>query len=243
MRSILVDWLIDVHKKFQLTPETLYLTVNLIDRFLAVRTVPRRELQLVGIGSMLIACKYEEIWAPEVADFIEISDQAYGRDQILAMEKTILGFLEWYLTVPTPYVFLARYIKAAVAVAAAAEEEEGKEELENMSFFLSELGLMDYATVVDFRPSMLAAAAVYAAGWTVKVVEVRRWAATLRHHTGYSEEEVAACARKLAGLHSGVAKNKLKAAYRKFSAPDRGAVALFPPATALLLTTAGAPSS
>ena len=67
MRAILVDWLIEVHRKFELMPESLYLTVNIVDRFLSVKAVPRKELQLVGMGSMLIACKYEEIWAPEVA--------------------------------------------------------------------------------------------------------------------------------------------------------------------------------
>ena len=66
MRSILVDWLIEVHRKFDLMPETLYLTMNIVDRFLSVKVVPRKELQLVGISAMLIACKYEEIWAPEV---------------------------------------------------------------------------------------------------------------------------------------------------------------------------------
>ena len=66
MRSILMDWLTEVHRKFELMPETLYLTINIVDRYLSVKTVPRRELQLVGISSMLIACKYEEIWAPVV---------------------------------------------------------------------------------------------------------------------------------------------------------------------------------
>lgn len=66
MRSILIDWLTDVHRKFELMPESLYLTINIVDRYLSMKTVPRRELQLVGISSMLIACKYEEIWAPEV---------------------------------------------------------------------------------------------------------------------------------------------------------------------------------
>ncbi|MED6198626.1 G2/mitotic-specific cyclin S13-7 [Stylosanthes scabra] len=94
-------------------PETLYLTLNIVDRFLSMRAVPRRELQLVGISSMLIASKYEEIWAPEVNDFVLISDNAYIREQVLVMEKTILRKLEWYLTVPTPYVFLVRYIKAS----------------------------------------------------------------------------------------------------------------------------------
>ena len=114
MRGILVDWLIEVHRKFELVPESLYLTINIVDRFLAVKAVPRRELQLAGISAMLIACKYEEIWAPEVSDFIAISDNAYVREQVLIMEKVILGKLGWYLTVPTPYVFLVRYIKASV---------------------------------------------------------------------------------------------------------------------------------
>lgn len=69
MRGILVDWLIEVHRKFELMPETLYLTINIVDRFLSVKAVSRRELQLVGISSMLIASKYEEIWAPEVIFF------------------------------------------------------------------------------------------------------------------------------------------------------------------------------
>jgi len=66
MRSILIDWLIEVHQKFELNQETLYLTINIVDRYLAVTTTSRRELQLVGMSAMLIASKYEEIWAPEV---------------------------------------------------------------------------------------------------------------------------------------------------------------------------------
>lgn len=66
MRTILADWLVEVHHKFELMPETLYLTINVIDRYLSMETVLRRELQLVGVSAMLIASKYEEIWAPEV---------------------------------------------------------------------------------------------------------------------------------------------------------------------------------
>ncbi|XWS65294.1 hypothetical protein CRYUN_Cryun05aG0080800 [Craigia yunnanensis] len=114
MRAILIDWLIDVHQKFELSPEALYLTINLIDRFLSVKIVPRRELQLLGMSAMLIATKYEEIWPPEVNDLVCIADRAYTHEQILIMEKTILGRLEWTLTVPTPFVFLARFIKASI---------------------------------------------------------------------------------------------------------------------------------
>lgn len=76
MRSILVDWLIEVHNKFELMPETLYLTVDIVDQYLSMRTVLRRELQLVGVSAMLIASKYEEIWAPEVNTFSHILYQS-----------------------------------------------------------------------------------------------------------------------------------------------------------------------
>ena len=66
MRAILVDWILEVHHKFELMPETLYLTMYIIDQYLSLQPVLRRELQLVGVSAMLIACKYEEIWAPEV---------------------------------------------------------------------------------------------------------------------------------------------------------------------------------
>lgn len=66
MRMILFDWLIEVHRKFELMPETLYLTINIVDRFLSVKAVRKKELQLVGISAMLLASKYEEIWAPQV---------------------------------------------------------------------------------------------------------------------------------------------------------------------------------
>ena len=77
MRAILIDWLVEVHLKFKLMPETLFLTHNLIDRFLAKKVVTRKNLQLVGVTAMLLASKYEEIWAPEVRDFVYISDKAY----------------------------------------------------------------------------------------------------------------------------------------------------------------------
>ncbi|RDY01398.1 hypothetical protein CR513_15287, partial [Mucuna pruriens] len=86
MRSILVDWLIEVHRKFELMVETLYLTLNIV--------VPRKELQLVGLSSMLLASKYEEIWALKVNDFVCISNNAYVSEQVLMMEKMILRKLE-----------------------------------------------------------------------------------------------------------------------------------------------------
>ncbi|KAL1291731.1 hypothetical protein HN51_060258 [Arachis hypogaea] len=221
MRAILVDWLTDVHTKFDLSPETLYLTINIIDRFLAVKTVPRTELQLVGISAMLMASKYEEIWPPEVNDFVCLSDRAYTNEQILVMEKVILDKLEWTLTVPTPFVFLVRFIKASVP----------DEQLENMSHFLSELGMMHYATLM-YCPSMVAASAVFAARCTLNKTPL--WSDTLKLHTGYTQEQLMDCAKLLVSFHSNVGNGKLKVLYRKYSDPQKGAVAVLSPAKYLL---------
>lgn len=95
-------------------PETLYLTVNLIDRFLEAKQVTRKHLQLVGVTAMLVASKYEEIWAPEVRDFVYISDRAYTRDQILNMEKIMLNTLRFNLTVPSECACLCLLSRAVV---------------------------------------------------------------------------------------------------------------------------------
>lgn len=65
MRAILVDWLQEVHQRFKLIPETMYLTVDILDRFLAIQPIARTKLQLVGVTSMLIASKYEEMYPPD----------------------------------------------------------------------------------------------------------------------------------------------------------------------------------
>ncbi|KAI5018855.1 hypothetical protein ZWY2020_043743 [Hordeum vulgare] len=226
MRAILTDWLVEVAHKFELMPESLYLTMYAIDRFLSLQAaVPRRELQLVGMAAMLIACKYEETWAPEVNDFISIADNAYSRHQILSMEKNMLNSMEWNLTVPTPYVFLVRFAKAAGS----------DKELEQMIFFFAEMALMNYG-LVTARPSLVAASAVYAARCTLKRSPI--WTETLKHHTGLTgltEAQLLEPARSLVKAHAAAPESKLKAIYRKYSSEQYGRVALRPPAVAWLL--------
>ncbi|KAI3838226.1 hypothetical protein MKX03_025934 [Papaver bracteatum] len=222
MRVILVDWLIEVHHRIQLSPETLYLTIQVVDRYLALKPVLKTELQLVGISAMFIASKYEDIWPAEVNDFVCISIGACCRKDILAMEESILGKLEWNFTRPTPYHFLVRFLKAAFA----------DKEMENMTFFLAELGLMQYA-MIKYRPSMLAASAVYAAQCTLKKTPL--WNDTLELHTGFTEAQLIECAKELVSFHFMAPENKLGVVvYNKYSDPQRSSVAQLPPANNLL---------
>ncbi|EXC35255.1 G2/mitotic-specific cyclin-1 [Morus notabilis] len=177
MRAILIDWLIEVHDKFALMKETLFLTVNLIDRFLSKQTVVRKKLQLVGLVSMLLACKYEEVSVPVVGDLIVISDKAYTREQVLEMENLMLNTLQFNMSVPTPYVFMRRFLKAA----------QSDKKLEVLSFFLIELSLVEHE-MLKFLPSLLAAAAIYTAQCTL--YGLKQWSRTCEWHTNYSEDQL-----------------------------------------------------
>lgn len=80
MRGILHGWLVEVHLKFKLLPETLYIAINVIDRFLEHRFISREDYQLLGVTAMNIACKYEEIHPPVIEDFIHITDNTYNKE-------------------------------------------------------------------------------------------------------------------------------------------------------------------
>merc|ERR1712083_428740 len=80
MRTILVDWLVEVAEEYKLQTETLYLAVSYIDRFLSYMSVQRAKLQLVGAACMFIASKYEEIYPPDVSEFVYITDDTYTKD-------------------------------------------------------------------------------------------------------------------------------------------------------------------
>jgi hypothetical protein len=149
MRAILVDWLVEVHMKFRLMPETLYLSINIIDRYLSQVQVERQKLQLVGVTALLIACKYEEIYPPEVKDCVYITDRAYTRQDVLDMETDIVKILQFKMTVPTGHPFLQRFLHVARATKV----------MRNLANYYMERMLQEYSTL-SYRPSLVAAAAV-----------------------------------------------------------------------------------
>ena len=106
MRGILFDWLVEVHLKFKLLPETLFITVSIIDRYLSKQVIERRYFQLLGITAMFIASKYEEIYSPEMKDYIYMTDNSYSKKQMLQMENDILRTIEFNITAPTPLRFV-----------------------------------------------------------------------------------------------------------------------------------------
>mmetsp|Transcript_31780 Transcript_31780/g.62986 ORF Transcript_31780/g.62986 Transcript_31780/m.62986 type:complete len:351 (-) Transcript_31780:120-1172(-) len=176
MREILINWLVEVHKKFKYVPETLYLCVNLIDRVLKNKEVKRRNFQLLGVTCLFIASKYEEICHQGVCELAYICNSAYTEKEILDMEKHILKALNYQITVPSANSFLARFLEAARA----------DEEIVQLSCHVLHETLRSYA-LLRYLPSELAAASIYLArGRAGK----KPWDPTLENYTKYCEGDV-----------------------------------------------------
>lgn len=152
MRGILVDWLVEVAAEFRLVSDTLFSAVGFVDRVLSARAVPRARLQLVGVACMLLASKYEEIYAPQVDEFVFITDNTYSRDELLAAEKEALGDLRFSLSAPTSKTFLRRFVKAALADGCGSADADAK--LPPLAAYVCELALLEYDAVA-FLPSQV----------------------------------------------------------------------------------------
>ncbi|CAN4088950.1 unnamed protein product [Withania somnifera] len=183
MRGILVDWLVEVSEEYKLVSDTLYLSVHLIDLFLSQNYVERKNLQLLGITCMLVASKYEEMCVPRVEEFCFITDNAYTKNEVLAMESLVLNFLGFRLSAPTAKTFLRRFIRAA-----QASYKNPKLELEFLSNYLAELTLMEYG-FLKFAPSAIAASSVFLARWTLDQ-SIHPWNSTLEHYTNYKAQDL-----------------------------------------------------
>lgn len=212
MRSVLVDWLIGVHMQFKLLPETVYTAVAILDRFLmnGVTSISRNTLQLVGVTAMLIASKYEEIYAPEVKDFVYITDKAYTDKQIMEMELKVIKSLKFNLGRPLPLHFLRRASKAGEVEAVT----------HTLAKYIMELSLTDYSLVAE-PPSRLAASALALA---VRILEpgltsmTEVWTPSLKYYTQYELSDLYGTMQKLAAVLVAAPTAKLNTVFSKYSA-------------------------
>ncbi|KAI2472196.1 A/B/D/E cyclin [Annulohypoxylon bovei var. microspora] len=175
-RSILVDWMIEVHTRFHLLPETLFLATNIIDRFLSQKVVQLDRVQLVGITAMFVAAKYEEVLSPHVSNYRMVSDDGFSDAEILSAERFILETLNYDLSYPNPMNFLRRISKA----------DDYDIQSRTIGKFLMEISIVDHRFLA-YRPSHVAAAAMYLARL---ILDRGEWDPTIAFYAGYTEEEI-----------------------------------------------------
>lgn len=115
-RAFLMEWIIDVHRKFRLVPEALYVMQHVIDQYMSRKKIQKSQLHLLGVATLLIGSKYEEIYPPELKDLLQVSENKFTRNMVLEMELDILTTIDFNMTAPSPYRFLERFRRLSVAL-------------------------------------------------------------------------------------------------------------------------------
>lgn len=210
MRAVLIDWLIEVQIQFKLLQETLFLTVNTIDRFMALegKSIPRAKLQLVGVSAMFLISKIEEVYAPSISDFVYITDNAYTDNEIRQMELRIIRALDFDLCQPISLNFLRRYSKAG----------EVDVLQHSLAKYALEVCLLDI-NLVHIPGSQLASASLCLSlllldkSSSLETV----WTPTLQYYSGYTMDQVMEVLPKLAtNVFKMNRNNKLQAVRTKY---------------------------
>ena len=151
MRPYLLDFLIEAHAAFGLLPETLFLAVNILDRYCSRRVVYRRHYQLVGCTALLIAAKYGECSkkVPHIKELANMCCSLYDEDMFVQMERHVMITLEWSIGAPTVDAFIQT----------ALDEELYDPEVEHMALYISEIAMF-HKEFISKLPSEIAKASL-----------------------------------------------------------------------------------
>lgn len=227
MRSILVDWLVEVGEEYKLQTETLNLAINYIDRFLSYMAVQRSKLQLVGAACMFIAAKYEEIYPPDVSEFVYITDDTYTKRQVLRMEHLVLKVLSFDLSVPTTFLFINKMVTMDKEMLG----EEESEKVAALASYLNELALVEGEQFLRYQPSLVAACCVALARHTLQVDEV--WSDYMEERTGYQLDEMKECFVALHTTFSNAPEHPQQAVREKYKATKHFGVSELTPSAVI----------
>ncbi|CAG0919913.1 unnamed protein product [Notodromas monacha] len=216
MRSMLVDWLVEVAIEYKLSDACLFMAVSYIDRFLSYNKIFRSKLQLLGTTAMFIAAKVEEIYPPESEEFVFITDNTYSKEQLLKMETFILIALDYRMTCVTPYTFFAKFVL----------DIEAPETVSNLALYLLELAMMEGGDILNYLPSVQAAASVALAAHTLMVGEL--WKIMFMKTTNYKYADLMPCMSTIKIIWAKAATHDQQAVRQKYLEPKVKAVASIP---------------
>ena len=217
-RKILLDWIISVHSKFNLLPNTLFITVNLIDRMIEKKKAFINSFQLLGATALHIAAKYEEIYPPEIRDYIIVSSKAFTKEDVIDMEMKILDNLKFDILCISPYVFLDRIYFIS---------KENCIDVYYLSSMFIEFCFLS-TDIMKNKQSLIASSMFYLA---LKIVYPKRfkiWDDKLLIHTGYKENKIKNVIKEFINYFKGNYKDKkgkLNAIFVKYNLEKYGRVA------------------
>jgi len=203
-RATLVDWVVNVHRKFKLLKPVLPLAVNIMDRYLSTCPLTKDKLQLLGAAALLIASKFEEIYPPEIEDFVHISDRAFRKDAVIRMEGEVLNALKFNISIPTSFVFLSRFVKVA----------EADEETEELVEMILDATLLEY-NMLKYLPSVIVTSAIVLAQ---DMLSTGTWNAHMQAHTGYTKAALTPCIKDVVNVLQNGYHHRLTSLVKKYGA-------------------------
>jgi cyclin A len=226
MRVILVDWLVEVCDEFNLLPDTLFMSVSYVDRYLSLISIPRTKLQLVGVTGLYIAAKFEEIYPPEISEFAYITDDTYTKKQIVQMEREMLKVLQYNLIQPSSYTFLMRYLKVSERISINFDQ------ITLLSQYLCELALQDAEPFLKYLPSVIASSALCLSRHSLNETP---WPLILQYYSGYCIADLSNCIQDLHRTHSMAPCQQQQAIRVKYSSEKCMHIAIMKPTETLPL--------
>ncbi|XP_048141093.1 cyclin-B2-3-like [Rhodamnia argentea] len=230
LRAYIVEWLIEAHKVFEFPTDALYLAINLFDRFLAVHPVEKKKVSLVGVTALQLAVKYAgtrgsipcaDLFSDLAFTSCPVEEISCSVQEIIQMEDLILNTLECELSIPTPSTFMWKFLK----------ETQSDDKIKHLSFFFIDLCLVQ-CEMLKFRPSILAATAIYAAHATFK--GCKPCSKIYERLTGCSAHHILECSRLMVTSHQKA--RSVKSVYKKYHTRRFDCVARAEPARLLLKT-------
>ena len=209
MRAILIDWIIDIHLKFKLRQETLFMTIWLIDTYLSYAFVPREKFQLLGITCLLISCKSHEIYYPQQNKIIEMTDNAYTKQEMLTMENEILKKLNFYIVCPNPIDFYNILSKMF--------------NFEKKHYFLGNYFIesaLVYYQILKYSSSVIACSCAYLVMKYYRIDGYQKLYNNFIINEQNPEDVIKDAAKEIYILVENLAKSKFKSAKKKFALPQ-----------------------
>jgi hypothetical protein len=209
MRAILMDWIVEVHFRFGFREETLFQTVWIIDTYLSKTPITRARLQLLGMASLLISCKSQEIYYPDLKKLIDIADGAYVISELLEMEAHILKVLNFNIMSPTQNDFY-------VIVAKAFNFD--KKQYYLGKYFL-ESSLLDYQKI-KYSPSVIGVSCAYIVMKYFKINNYKSLYSNEIIKENCPEKIIKSASRDICFLVSSLSNSSLRAVINKYSSPQ-----------------------
>ncbi|CAJ2660849.1 unnamed protein product [Trifolium pratense] len=211
MRGQLIDWLAELADNYNLLPNVIYLAVSYIDRYLSFHPIRKVRLQLLGVTSMYIASKYEDLSTHNVETFSVTTCNYYDKEEVLEMENKILKTLDFDLSSPTIMTFLEKFEEIA-----CEENNASSWKFKFLTEYLGELSLLEYECL-KFLPSLVAASITLLAKFIVWPEKRPCWTSALEEYSEYSSFELKECVLILHDLYMSKRGACFKAIRKKYS--------------------------